>query len=122
METIPPLYNSTYESSPINNVRTSENPYLPYMLPPTVARFLNCTPTICLSASLAQPFVYSLNPLWFSNCLSDVIHPILNSSSVSSILSSPNPDISIAVLILLSPIRIHIMPPTILLAFFWLSS
>ena len=27
---------------------TSENPNLPQMLPPTVATFLNCTPTMCL--------------------------------------------------------------------------
>ena len=33
------------------------NPNLPKILPPTVARFRNCTPTMLLTLSLTAPFV-----------------------------------------------------------------
>ena len=39
----------TFAPSALKIVMTSENPNLPQMLPPTVATFLNWTPTICLT-------------------------------------------------------------------------
>ena len=54
---VPPLYNSTQVSSARNMVSTSENPNLPKILPPTVAQFRNCTPTMCRTLSRMAPFV-----------------------------------------------------------------
>ena len=47
----------TSVSSARNSVSTSENPNLPKILPPTVARFRNCTPTILRTLSRAAPSV-----------------------------------------------------------------
>ena len=55
-----------------------------------------------------------------SSCLNVVMHPTLNSLSVSSISLSERSDKSIAVFMRLSPIRIHIMPPIMRFAFFCL--
>ena len=68
---------------------TSENPNLPQMLPPTVATFLNCTPTICLTDSAIAPCVYAFRVSCVSICLRVAYAPILNSFSSSSIRSSP---------------------------------
>ena len=54
---VPPLYSSTQVSSARNMVSTSENPNLPKILPPTVAQFRNCTPTMCRTLSRIALFV-----------------------------------------------------------------
>ena len=92
------------------------------MLPPTVATLRNCTPTMCRVHSLKIPLKYWFRPGWVSSCLRVHMHPIRNSWSVSSMVSSPRPDRSMITRFVTELIFSHAMPPTIRLLRFWQSS
>ena len=91
------------------------------MLPPTVARLRSCTPTMWRSASRTAPWVKASSPGWVSSWRRVTIAPMEKPASVSSIVSSPRPDRSMAVPTLIVSILSQIMPPRMRLAFFWLS-
>ena len=115
---LPASYNSTHVSIARNIVSTSENPYRPQILPPIVAQFRNCTPTIWRRLSLTAPCVYSFSLLFISSSLNGVMQPITNSSSVSCTVSNPRPERSIAVEILRFPIFSQTIPPRTSAVFF----
>ena len=117
----PALYSSTSQSSASSSVNTSEKPNRPYTLPPTVAQLRNCTPTIWRTASRMAPLVAAFRAAWVSRLRSVAMAPMANSVSVSSMVSNPSADRSMAVPTLIFSIFSHSIPPSTRFGRFWFS-